>query len=129
MPLIRIDLFDQYSDENIKTMLDIIHKDAVDCFNIPKRDRYQIVTKHAKNEMVLLDTGLGFERTAKAISIQLFSRKRDPQAKLKFYHQVTNDLSRALDISGKDILISLVENGDYDWSFGFGEAQFVSGKL
>lgn len=129
MPLIRVDTFKNYSDEQLKTALDIIHQAAVNCFQIPDRDRYQIVTQHAPNEMVLLDTNLGFTRSKDAIVIQVFSRKRSKEAKLKFYRQVATELTQALKIKGSEILISLVENGDADWSFGWGEAQFVSGKL
>lgn len=129
MPLIRVDTFKNYSDEQLKTALDIIHQAAVNCFQIPDRDRYQIVTQHAPNEMVLLDTNLGFTRSKDALVIQVFSRKRSKEAKLNFYRQVATELTQALKIKGSEILISLVENGDADWSFGWGEAQFVSGKL
>lgn len=129
MPLIRVDTFRNYSDEQLKTALDIIHQAAVNCFQIPDRDRYQIITQHAPNEMVLLDTNLGFTRSKNALVIQVFSRKRSKEAKLKFYRQVATELTQALQIKGSEILISLVENGDADWSFGWGEAQFVSGKL
>lgn len=129
MPLIRVDTFKNYSDEQLKTALDIIHQAAVNCFKIPDRDRYQIITQHAPNEMVLLDTNLGFTRSKDAIVIQVFSRKRSKEAKLNFYRQVATELTQALQIKGSEILISLVENGDADWSFGWGEAQFVSGKL
>lgn len=129
MPLIRVDTFKNYSDEQLKTALDIIHQAAVNCFQIPDRDRYQIITQHAPNEMVLLDTNLGFTRSKNALVIQVFSRKRSKEAKLNFYRQVATELTQALKIKGSEILISLVENGDADWSFGWGEAQFVSGKL
>lgn len=129
MPLIRVDTFKNYSDEQLKTALDIIHQAAVNCFQIPDRDRYQIITQHAPNEMVLLDTNLGFTRSKDAIVIQVFSRKRSKEAKLNFYRQVATELTQALQIKGSEILISLVENEDADWSFGWGEAQFVSGKL
>lgn len=129
MPLIRVDTFKNYSDEQLKTALDIIHQAAVNCFQIPDRDRYQIITQHAPNEMVLLDTNLGFTRSKDALVIQVFSRKRSKEAKLNFYRQVATELTQALQIKGSEILISLVENGDDDWSFGWGEAQFVSGKL
>lgn len=129
MPLIRVDTFKNYSDEQLKTALDIIHQAAVNCFQIPDRDRYQIITQHAPNEMILLDTNLGFTRSKNALVIQVFSRKRSKEAKLNFYRQVATELTQALQIKGSEILISLVENGDADWSFGWGEAQFVSGKL
>lgn len=129
MPLIRVDTFKNYSDEQLKAALDIINQAAVNCFQIPDRDRYQIVTQHDPNEMVLLDTNLGFTRSKDAIVIQVFSRKRGKEAKSNFYRQVATELTQTLQIKGSEILISLVENGDAVWSFGWGEAQFVSGKL
>lgn len=129
MPLIRVDTFKNYSDEQLKAALDIINQAAVNCFQIPDRDRYQIVTQHDPNEMVLLDTNLGFTRSKDAIVIQVFSRKRGKEAKLNFYRQVATELTQTLQIKGSEIFISLVENGDAVWSFGWGEAQFVSGKL
>ena len=29
----------------------------------------------------------------------------------------------------KNLLIAIVENGDADWSFGYGQAQFITGDL
>lgn len=130
MPLIRVDVYEgSYSEKELKNILDLIHKNAVESFKIPERDRYQIVSRHTKDEMILQDTGLGFERTDKAISIQIFSRPRDKQGKLDFYRNVTQELTESLGIGGEDILISLLENGDSDWSFGFGKAQFETGEL
>lgn len=129
MPLIRVDVYNHYSDEKIRKVLDIIHRNVVKSFKVPQRDRYQIVTKHESNEMILEDTGLGFERTNNVIAIQVFSRKRDQEGKLAFYKGVKADLEKELNIDGKDLLISIFENGDADWSFGFGEAQFLNGEF
>lgn len=88
-----------------------------------------IVTQHDPNELVLLDTNLGFTRSRDIIVIQVFSRKRSEEAKLNFYRQVAAEPNQTLQIKGSDILIPLVENRDADWFFGWGEAQFVSKKL
>ncbi len=32
-------------------------------------------------------------------------------------------------LDAKDLIVSITENGDADWSFGAGRAQFVTGEL
>ncbi|GAB3041150.1 tautomerase family protein [Oleiagrimonas citrea] len=129
MPLVRIDLNEGRSDSEIKTIMDTIQDCVVDAFNVPKRDRYQIVTEHKSGRMVLLDTGLGFERSEDAIVIQVFTSPRATVMKTKFYKEVTERLGSAIGLSPKDILISVTTNTDVDWSFGFGESQYLTGSL
>lgn len=129
MPLFKIDIMEHYSKEKTTDLLSIIHDHAVNCFDIPEGDRYQIVTRHALDEMILEDTGLGFVRTEDRIAIQIFSRPRKKEMKLEFYRLLVDDLNQKLGISKKDILISFFENKDEDWSFADGQAQFITGEL
>jgi len=129
MPLVRIDLNEGRSDDEIKTIMDTIQDCVVDAFNVPKNDRYQIVTEHKLGRMVLLDTGLGFERSEDAIVIQVFTSPRATVMKTQFYKHVTEQLGNAIGLSPKDILISVITNTDVDWSFGFGESQYLTGRL
>ncbi|HCV82761.1 MAG TPA: tautomerase family protein, partial [Zunongwangia profunda] len=73
MPLIRIDLTEGRSDKEIKNIMDTVQDCSVEAFSVPIRDRYQIVTEHKPGRMILLDTGLGFERSEEAIVIQVFT--------------------------------------------------------
>ncbi len=129
MPLIQIDLQKQNNKEYLQKILDVIHQCAVEAFEIPPRDRYQIVHQHEPDEMILLDTGLGFERTSRQIVIRVTSKKRTPDKKQKLYTLLSSRLESECQIPPKDLLVSIVENGDADWSFGFGKAQFLTGEL
>ena len=129
MPLIKIDLFDFKEAAELKSLLDNLHEAVVEAFEVPAGDRYQIVNQHKKNEMILGDTGLGFTRTKNAIAITVVSRKRTKESKLRFYQLVTAKLKERNEIDPKDVLISIVENNDEDWSFGYGKAQFITGEL
>jgi len=42
---------------------------------------------------------------------------------------LAQNLESECGISPQDLMISITENGDADWSFGLGEAQFITGKL
>lgn len=77
----------------------------------------------------MLDTGLGFERSDKVISIQFFTSPRTSEMKMKIYKLLAKRLESEHGHSPKDLLISIFTNTQEDWSFGFGEAQYVTGKL
>lgn len=130
MPLIKVDIVEGRSEQDIRKLLDVIHSAVLKAFDVPKGDRYQIVTQHKSYEMVLEDTDLGFTREQQEIvAITVISRKRECRDKITFYQLVKEGLEDQLKIDSKNILISITENGDADWSFGFGEAQFITGKL
>lgn len=129
MPLIQVDLLKQNDKERLRNILDTIHQCAVEAFDIPERDRYQIVNQHDPEEMILLDTGLGFERTKDQIVIRVTSKQRTQDKKELLYSLLGQRLKDRCQIEPQDLLVSIVENGDADWSFGFGKAQFLTGEL
>ena len=129
MPLIRIDLTEGKSDKEIKNIMDTVQDCSVEAFSVPIRDRYQIVTEHKPGRMILLDTGLGFERSEEAIVIQVFTSPRATINKNKFYKLLSKKLQENCNLDPKDLLISVMTNTDVDWSFGFGETQYLSGEL
>lgn len=129
MPLLRFDLIEGRDQESVKKILDTAHAAMVEAFGVPERDRYQIVHQHATNEMIIQDTGLGFNRTKDVVLISIVSRKRTQEQKERLYSLVADRLHSECGISPEDVMISITENGDADWSFGQGEAQFLTGKL
>jgi phenylpyruvate tautomerase PptA (4-oxalocrotonate tautomerase family) len=70
MPLIRVDMIEGRSPDEIKALLDATHRTLVSVFKIPQRDRYQIVHEHPTSHFVVEDTGLGITRTRKCVVIQ-----------------------------------------------------------
>jgi phenylpyruvate tautomerase PptA (4-oxalocrotonate tautomerase family) len=129
MPLIRIDVTEGRSDAELKMLMDTVQDCVVEAFKVPVKDRYQIVTEHKPGRMILLDTGLGFERTEQAIVIQVFTSPRSTVNKNKFYQLLAKQLEAKCGLNPKDLLISVMTNTDVDWSFGFGETQYLTGEL
>ncbi|SFI11318.1 tautomerase family protein [Halpernia frigidisoli] len=129
MPLIRIDLVEGRSQDEIKILLDTINDCVEQSFETPDRDRYQLVTQHKQNEMVFLDTGLGFERSKNLVVIQVFTSPRDVKMKQKFYKLMSEKLNQKCGLDGKDLFISIMTNNKEDWSFGHGDAQYITGEL
>ena len=42
---------------------------------------------------------------------------------------LVEELERSCGVAPSDVMISMVENSDEDWSFGLGRAQFLTGEL
>ena len=129
MPLLRIDMMEGRSDEQIKTMLDTVQDCVVEAFGVPERDRYQIVHEHKKGRMVFLDTGMGFERSDDVVAIQFFTSPRTHVEKMTVFKLLAERLESTCGLDPKDLFISVFTNRDEDWSFADGEAQYVTGKL
>jgi len=129
MPLIRFDMLEGRTEQEITKLLDVAHNVMVECFQVPEGDRYQLVSQHKPYEMIVKDTGLGFERTNNVIVLTVTSRPRTTEQKQNFYSQLTEALQEECGIDPKDVMVSFVINDDEDWSFGFGRAQFLTGEL
>ncbi|WP_440809073.1 tautomerase family protein [Pseudomonas syringae] len=129
MPLLKIDVIKGRTDEAITILLDTLHSAMVEAFEVPERDRYQILNEHEPSRFIIQDTGLGFQRTNDVVVITAISRPRSAEMKKKFYALVAQGLESNCCISPQDVMVSVVVNSDEDWSFGMGRAQFLTGEL
>ena len=107
----------------LKAMLDAVHDAMVAAYEVPVRDRYQVLNEHKPSRMVIEDTGHKF------VLIQVTTRPRSTASKEKFYRLVVEALEQTCGIAPNDVMINHVTCSDEDWSFGFGRAQFLTGEL
>jgi hypothetical protein len=129
MPLLCFDLIAGRSENQIRGILDVTHEVVVNAFNVPERDRYQIVREHAPSRMIIEDTGLGMERTPNMMVLQVTTRPRSRAMKQAFYSSLVEKLDAACGVAPSDVVVTFVTNTDEDWSFGLGRAQFLTGEL
>jgi len=129
MPLLYIDLIEGRTPAEVKTLLDAIHDAVVDAFGVPPRDRYQVVHSHPAHEIVAWDTGLGIERSSRLVVLHVVSRRRTREMKEKFYELLASNLADRCGVDPANLIVSITENADEDWSFGHGRAQFLTGEL
>lgn len=81
MPLLTFDIIEGRSATEIRTMLDAAHRAVLTAFNVPERDRYQIVHENKNYQMVFEDTGLGFERSDRLVMVRVFTSPRSEEQK------------------------------------------------
>lgn len=129
MPLLNIHIVKGRPAQAVAELQQVIHEAMVEAFQVPVRDRYQIVSEHEATHLVMEDTGLGFERTEQRILIHMTTRPRSQEMKQAFYQTVTRGLAERCGIEPQDVMYSVIENSDADWSFAFGKAQFLTGDL
>ena len=120
MPLVNISILKGKSPEYVKAIADGVNSAVIETMGFPKDDRYQIITEH---EPYCLDYQ---DRVEDRVMMFLIMRAgRAPEAKRAFYKKVVDNLARNPGIDPANVLISIVENTDIDWSFRDGIAQFV----
>ncbi|MET4655290.1 phenylpyruvate tautomerase PptA (4-oxalocrotonate tautomerase family) [Exiguobacterium sp. PvP048] len=129
MPLLRFDVIEGRSDEELKLLLDTAHEAMLEAFDVPERDRYQIVHTHKANEMIIEDTRLGLTRSNQVVVISVTSKTRTEEKKQALYRLLAERLEAVCGLSPADLMVSIVENDAADWSFGLGKAQFLTGDL
>ncbi len=129
MPLVRIDLNRGRDAFQVSAITDAIHEALLETYGIPVRDRFQIITQHEPGALIAEDAGLGFDRSAGVVMIQIFTQRgRSTQAKQELYARIAERLGQ-VGVAGEDVFIGYVENGPEDWSFGFGTAQYTTGEI
>lgn len=60
MPLLDIHVVKGRNREDTTRLLQTIHDAMVESFEVPVRERYQVLTEHDPEYLILEDTGLGF---------------------------------------------------------------------
>jgi phenylpyruvate tautomerase PptA (4-oxalocrotonate tautomerase family) len=129
MPLLRVDVIEGRSEVELKELLDAIHSAVLAALKVPERDRYQIVHEHPAAEMRIEDTGLDIPRTEQIVIVQVTTRPRSRLEKQNFYELLCQELLRRCGVKASDVVVSITQNADEDWSFGYGRAQFITGEL
>jgi 4-oxalocrotonate tautomerase len=127
MPFVRIDLMRGKSAQYRKTLGEIVYDAMVDVINVPKNDKFQVITEHNPEELNFADSYLGNDYSKDIIFIQItLSSGRSIEQKMAFYKRIVDDIQAKLNARPDDVFINLVEVEKENWSFGHGIAQYVT---
>ncbi|OYY06979.1 MAG: tautomerase family protein [Polynucleobacter sp. 35-46-11] len=104
---------------------DIVYEVMLKHINVPADDKFQVITRHDANELVVPKSYLGIEYSQGIIFIQVtLNEGRTTELKKKFYKAICDGVVEKLNIRPEDIVINLVEVNKENWSFGHGEMQY-----
>ncbi len=127
MPLLTFDLIEGRTEQEVKTLPDAAHRAVLRAFEVPERDRYQIVHENKAHHMVIEDTGLGLTRTRDLVVVRVYASPRSEAQKQRFFAILQEELAEHCGLSGDDLMVSIISNQKGDWSFGRGVAQDLTG--
>jgi len=125
MPFVRIDLLEGRDAAQVAAIGEAVQRALVETMNVPERDRFQVITEHARGRLVYDAAYLGVARTDGIVLVQVtLSSGRTTAQKQQFYARAAEFLASA-GVRREDVAISLVESTREDWSFGNGVAQYL----
>ena len=124
MPLVRIDLPQSIDADRAEKIGETIHKAMTDVINVPKDDKFQVITRHPPEGRNVTSEYLGIHYSNNVALIQItLNQGRAVELKKAFYQRVATDLAE-LGLRKQDVVINLVEVPKENWSFGNGEMQY-----
>lgn len=126
MPLVRIDLAQGKPVEYRSTVGEVVYDAMIEVLNVPKDDRFQVITEHPAEGFVFDPSYLGIQRTKDCMFIQVtLNTGRTVDQKRAFYKAIADGLHHRLKLRREDVFVNLVEVSKENWSFGNGEAQYA----
>ena len=126
MPLVRIDLAEGKGAAYGQTVGEVVYDAMMATLNVPKDDRFQIITEHPATGLVFDPGYLGVQRSKDCLCIQItLNDGRTVDQKRAFYKAIADGLATRLGLRREDVVINLVEVRKENWSFGNGEAQYA----
>lgn len=127
MPLVRIDLIRGKTAAHRRTIGETVYRAMIDVINVPENDRFQVIGEHDRESFIYDPAYLGVARTDDCVFIQVtLNVGRTVALKQAFYKRIADGLHERLGMRREDVFINLVEVAKENWSFGNGEAQYVT---
>ncbi len=125
MPLVRIDIAKSHPAGFGRAVGEIVYRAMLSEINVPADDKFQIISRHEADEIIMPASYLGIEYSPGIVFIQItLNQGRTTELKQKFYKRIAEDLSAELGVRKQDVFISLTEVNKENWSFGNGEMQY-----
>ena len=127
MPLVRINIARTATVDTVGAISAVVYDAMTRVAGVPANDKFQIVTRHAEDELIYPAQGyLGITYTPDIVFIQVtWNAGRTIEVKQAFYKAVAEGIAEKTGLRVQDIFINLVDVAREDWSFGNGEMQYA----
>ena len=111
----------------VRRLADVVQEVLEQVFAAPPRDRYQVIDEHPSRNVILHDTGLGFDRTDHRVLVQVFQQGRSDAQKQALYARPSVRPEADCGVAGTDLVVSVAANRRADWSFRSGPGAVPGG--
>lgn len=110
----------------LRALSDSLHRALVETFEVPEKDRFQIIQQLAPEELVFDRDYLCGPRSDDFVLIAITAgRQRDTATKKAFYGRLADLLEIAPGIRPQDIMVVINTTQADEWSFGNGLATMI----
>jgi 4-oxalocrotonate tautomerase len=125
MPLVKIYVRKNKTEAELRAIGDGVHDALVAQANVPADDRFQILNRLDRDQIVADPSYGGVNRSEDVVIIEItLNTGRTVEIKKNLFADITLRLER-VGIRPDDVLVSLVEVTKDNWSFGGGRATYA----
>lgn len=125
MPLVKIYVRKNKTDAELREIADGVHEALMAQAKVPADDRFQILNRLDRDQIVADPSYGGVSRSEDVVIIEItLNMGRTVEIKKNLYADIALRLGR-VGVRADDILISLVEVTKDNWSFGGGRATYA----
>jgi phenylpyruvate tautomerase PptA (4-oxalocrotonate tautomerase family) len=121
MPLVHLSVPSHLPAAQVRALADAVHEGLVATCHISPGDRFQTITRHAADELLIDPTypNVSRSRNASIVEIKLLAGRTEAQ-KRDLYRYIVEAAAPA-GVAADDVFIALFESALIDWSPGRGE--------
>jgi 4-oxalocrotonate tautomerase len=125
MPMVKIYVRKNKTDAELRAIADGVHEALMAQANVPADDRFQILNRLDRDQIVADANYGGVNRSEGIVIIEItLNVGRSLEIKKNLYADIALRLER-VGVRPDDVLISLVEVTNENWSFGGGRATYA----
>ncbi len=127
MPLVRIDTL-RMGRERLEALSDAVQQALMETIGFPADDLFHILTDHdGRTSTVRHGTYLDVPRDDGIVYVDITLRVgRSDEQKTALYARLCQLAEQRAQVEPHNVFVVLHENTPSDWSFGYGEAQYLS---
>jgi 4-oxalocrotonate tautomerase len=125
MPLVKIYVRKNRTDAELRAIADGVHEALMVQANVPADDRFQILNRLDRDQIVADRSYGGVKRSEDIVIVEItLNAGRTVEIKKNLFADITLRLER-VGVRPDDVLVSLVEVTKDNWSFGGGRATYA----
>jgi phenylpyruvate tautomerase PptA (4-oxalocrotonate tautomerase family) len=125
MPLVKIYVRNNRTAQELRAIAGGVHEALVAQANVPADDRFQILHRLDRDQIVAHPSYGGVARSDDSVIVEItLNAGRSVEIKKKLYADIAARLESA-GVRPDDVVISLIEVTKENWSFGGGRATYA----